>query len=450
MHRYLSSLRHTAFSAALSAALAATSTNAFAIDLAGVFELAKRNDPTYLAAGATHEAALEQTVQAKARLYPLIDAAASYGRTHSSLNPPGQPWRKFSTTQLSLTITQPVYRRDLLVNLDQAKSRVAKADVDYAFSLQELMLRSAQLYFDVLNSNDNVIFSRANKEAISEQLKQAQQRFDVGLIAITDVEEAKARFDLATSTEIEAATQLSDALEELREITGVFHEKGTFSILGDAMPLVTPEPDNINDWTNIAFEQNLQMASSNFDVIIAKKEIKLRDAGHYPSLNLVGNASASDASASRLLSTGTETQDASLSLQLTVPIYAGGRVTSETREARALYRRSLNAFELARRTVQSQTRQSFTGVKAGISRVQALRQAVVSNRSALDAVQAGFQVGTRTSVDVLDAQRGFFGAEFDYAEARYNFIIDILTLKQAAGTLSEADLHAVNEWLKQP
>jgi len=421
-------------------------TNASAIDLLGIYEFARNNDPTYLAAGSAHEAALEQTAQARASLLPTLDGQASHSRSVTSLDAPGRPWRAFSTNAISLTLSQPVYRRDLVVALDQAKTRVAKADVDYASSLQGLMLRVATAYFNVLNSIDNLTFAKANKQAISEQLKQAQQRFDVGLIAITGVEEAKARFDLATSTEIQAENGLSDSIEVLREIVGEYYEAETLAKLGDEMPLITPEPDNIGKWTDIAFEQNLEVASANFDVAIAKDEIKRRNSGHYPTVTLVGTASGSDASKTRATE-GLETQDASLSLQLNVPLYAGGRVSSETRQARAQHRQALNVYESARRSVQRETRQSFTGVKSGISRVQALKQAVVSNKSALDAVQAGFQVGTRTSVDVLDAQREFFLAEFDYAEARYNYIVDILTLKRAAGTLSEEDLRSVNAWL---
>lgn len=424
--------------------------NAHAIDLLGVYNLAKDSDPEYLAAGSTHEAAQETRVQAKSNLLPQIEATGSLSRGYSSLDPLGRPWRKFSTGSLSLQLSQVVYRKDLLVTLEQAKSQVARADVDYAFSHQELMLRVAVAYFNVLNSIDNLTFARANKQAIAEQLKQAQQRFDVGLIAITGVEEAKARYDLATSTEIQAENRLSDTQEELRAITGEYHESDSLAKLGNTMPLITPEPDNINQWTEIAFEQNLQMASANYDVLIAKKEINRRDAGHLPTVDLVGTAGLSRSSGSRVSATGVDTQDATLTLQLAVPLYTGGRVTSRTEEARSLYRQALNTFELSRRTVQRLTRQSFTGVKSGIARVRALRQAVVSNKSALDAVQAGFQVGTRTSVDVLDAQREFFAAEFDYAEARYDYIIDILTLKQAAGTLSEEDLRSVNEWLQTP
>ena len=437
---------HTRFAVA-AGVLSFTTANAFAIDLLDIYELARKNDPTYLAAGSAHTAALEQTTLARASLLPKIEGRAAYTRTYTSLDAPGHPWRNFSTNELSLTLTQSIYRRDLLVALDQAKSRVAKADVDYAFSLQELMLRVASAYFSVLNNVDNLTFAKANKQAISEQLKQAQQRFDVGLIAITGVEEAKARFDLATSTEIQAENGLSDAIEVLREIVGEYYEASDLAKLSGNVPLVTPEPDSIGEWTKLAFEQNLQVASANFDVAIAKDEIKRRHSGHYPSVTLVGSASGSDSSKTRTLD-GLESQDASLSLQLNVPLFEGGRVTSETRQARAQHRQALNIYESARRSVQRETRQSFTGVKSGIARVRALRQAVVSNKSALDAVQAGFQVGTRTSVDVLDAQREFFLAEFDWAEARYDYVIDILTLKRAAGTLAEEDLRAVNAWLK--
>ena len=420
-----------------------------AIDLMGIYSLARQSDPTYLAAGSTHEAALEGPDLARAPLLPQVSASGNLGPKIESLNPPGNPRRGSWQGQMSLTVDQTIYNRALLADLEQAKSVVAQADIDYAFQLQELMLRAATRYFAVLNSIDGLRFANANKQAIFEQLKQAQQRFDVGLIAITGVEEAKAEFDLATSTAIDAEKTLSDSLEELREITATYYGDNELASLGAVTPLVAPEPDDINAWTEIAFSQNLQVASANYAVVIAKQEITVQNSGHYPRLSLQGLATKSDRRNVRGTAIGPDTEEASLFLQLEVPIFTGWSVSANTRAARANYRRALNEYELSRRTVQSLTRRSFTGVKSGIAVVQALKQAVVSNKSALDAVQAGFQVGTRTSVDVLDRQSDFFRAEFSYAEARYEYILDVLKLKQAAGTLAEDDLRIVNSWLKQ-
>ncbi|RKZ34214.1 MAG: type I secretion protein TolC, partial [Gammaproteobacteria bacterium] len=348
----------------------------------------------------------------------------------------------FNSNNLLLSITQPIYRKDLVIQLGQAKDQVRQADVTYASARQDLMVRVAQRYFDVLSAKDELEFAHASKEAIYQQLQQSRQRFEVGLIAITDVEEAQAGFDLAVAGEIAAVNQVDNAREALREVIGRYEE--TLAPLGKELPLVVPDPDDIEAWTQTALEKNLSLQAANMTVDVAFAEIQRIRAGHLPTVDLVGAHDRTDAG-SRLSTT--ETRTTSLSLQLNVPIYQGGLIMSQTRQARHLHRQAVDELERERRSAQRQTRNAFLGVRSGISRVKALIQAEVSTQSALDAIEAGFEVGTRTSVDVLGAQRELFRARRDLAAARYAYILDILRLKQAAGTLSETDMEQISGWL---
>jgi outer membrane protein len=352
---------------------------------------------------------------------------------------------KFNSKQFNLNLTQPVYRKDLWIQLAQADSRIKQADADYAFALQDLMLRASQRYFDVLAAGDSLSFARAALEAFEQQLRQSQQRFEVGLIAITDVEEAQAGFDLARAEVITAENALDVAREALREISGVYHQD--LAGLSTRMPLVSPDPNDIDAWTEIALQQNLRLAASLYAAEVARDEIRRVEAGHLPVLDIVGTHQRDDTGSAAARSTS-RTEQTTLGLQLNLPIYQGGFTVSRTRESRHLYQQSLDDVERQRRAAHRQTRDAYLGVISGISRVQALTQAVKSTESARAAIEAGFQVGTRTSVDVLDAEQNLFRAKRDLAVARYNYIIDTLTLKQAAGTLSEEDVRLVNAWLQ--
>ena len=427
-------------------------TRAAAIDLVGVYDLAFTSDPTFQSAGAANRATQEVRPQAKAQLLPNVTMNMGVAgnsrdvKDNSIFSSSGTlGTHKFNSRDFSLDLTQPVYRKDLWIQLEQADSRIKQADADYAFALQDLMLRASQRYFDVLAAGDSLTFARAALEAFEQQLRQSQQRFEVGLIAITDVEEAKAGFDLARAEVITAENTLDVAREALREISGVYHQD--LAGLSTRMPLVTPEPADIDSWTEIALQQNLRLAASLYGAEVARDEIRRVEAGHLPVLDIVGrhqrNRSGSEAARST-----TRTEQTTVGIQLNLPIYQGGFTVSRTRESRHLYQQSLDEVERQRRAAHRQTRDAYLGVISGISRVQALVQAVKSTESARAAIEAGFQVGTRTSVDVLDAEQNLFRAKRDLAVARYNYIIDTLTLKQAAGSLSEEDVRLVNAWLQ--
>ena len=429
--------------AVLAAAPAVAS--AQALDLVGAYRLAAENDPAFLAAGAERDAALESVAIAQAGLRPSVSFGGSATLESDDVNEPAQSSDTYSNLSLSLDATQPLYRLDRTIRLGQARTREEKAKADYAVRTQQLIERVVERYFGVLQAGDDFRFAETNREAIGQQLRQAQQRFEVGLIAVTDVEEAKSRFDLASAREIEAKNGLDNARETMRETIGEYPEN--LATLGADIPLAVPDPADIDAWTATALERNLPIRSASLAVAIAKEAIRIASAGAQPTVDLVGRAAATDRN--RKPTGGSEALSASIGIRLNFPLYTGGRVSAETREARARHRESMHVQERARRDAVRQTRQAYLGVESAIARVGALRQAVVSSQSALDAVDAGFQVGTRTSVDVLDAQRDLFQARNDLAAARYDYIRNALKLRLAAGTLVPSDLDAINEWLER-
>ena len=414
--------------------LLAMSSAARGENLFDVFEAALGSDPEFLATGADHRAAQEVRPQALAGLLPTV--RLSFDTQWNER----QRRRDFRSDNLVLDIAQPLYRRDRQVELQQADSRIARADALYAAARQDLMVRVAERYFGVLEAEDELSFAQATLEAFEQQLAQSRQRFEVGLIAITDVEEAKAGFDLSRAQLIAAENALDIAREALRETTGTYQER--LAPLGD-MPFVMPEPADIDKWTQTALERNQRLLAARHDTETARREIERIQAGHSPALDAVGSIGVNDSESGMF----GETRRANVGLRLSLPIYSGGSVVSRTRESRHRYQRTLNVLERERRRAQRETRDAYLGVDSGISRVHALEQAVRSSETAAEAIEAGFQVGTRTSVDVLDAQRDLFRARRDLSEARYSYILNVLRLKRAAGTLAQDDLELISIWL---
>ena len=414
--------------------LLAAAPQAAAENLLEVFEFALKSDPEFLAAGADNRAAQEIRPQARAGLLPEV------GLSFTTQWNERQRLPDVRSDNLTLNAAHPIWRRDRRIAVDQADSRIARADALYAAARQDLMVRVAERYFGVLEAEDELGFARATLEAFEQQLEQSRQRFEVGLIPITDVEEAKAGFDLSKAQLIAAENALDIAREALRETTGAYQEK--LAPLTE-MPLVTPEPEDIDEWTEIALDRNPRLLAARHDTETARREIRRIQAGHSPALDAVGSIGLNDSGSSP---TG-ETRRTNVGLRLSFPLYRGGSILSRTRESRHRYQRTLDVLERERRNAQRETRDAYLGVNSGISRVQALEQAVRSSQTAADAIEAGFQVGTRTTVDVLDAQRELFRARRDLSEARYGYILDVLRLKRAAGTLSEDDLEQISVWL---
>ena len=421
------------FARMLGAFLLVASAAAPAEDLLVTFAIALVNDPEFHAAGADHRAAQEIRTQAAAKLLPSarVSFDTAWNERHRRSD--------YRSENAVLDVEQPLYRRDRRIALDQADSRIARADALYDAARQDLMVRVAERYFVVLQAEDELGFAQATLEAFEQQLTESRQRFEVGLIAVTDVEEAQAGYDLSIAQLIAAENALAIAREALRETTGEYQL--TLAPLGDMQP-VMPEPTDIDRWTEIALERNLRLLAARHDTETARREIERIAAGHSPTLDIFASLGLHD-SESRV----GDNRHATIGLRLNLPLYTGGLLTSQTRESRHRYQRTLDVLERERRRAQRETREAHRGVNSGISRVNALEQAVRSGEAAADAIETGFQVGIRTSLDVLNAQRDLFRARSDLSEARYRYIIDLLRLKRAAGILSEDDLRQVSVWL---
>ena len=419
----------------------------YSTDLVEIYGYALDSDPQYQQVAATKRAVLEQRPQALAQLLPSLSFSANAftndQEIDSIFNPIGQTGTvTFGSHGYSLDLTQPLFRGDRIIQYLQADNRIKQADAELIAAEQDLILRTTQAYFEVLAAYDNLGFAEAEKKSLSRQLDQATQRFDVGLTAITDVQEAQAGHDRAFAAEIEARNNVDNAWEALREITGAYFSE--LATLGDAMPLLRPQPEEIDAWTGAALEQNLNILAARHAVDTARREIKRQQAGHLPTVDMVARHSLNE-TGGRFGSF--ETTTSSLGVELNVPLFQGGFVSSRVRETHERLEADMQRLEQARRNAQRLTRQAYLGVISGISRVNALKQAVVSSETALLATEAGFDVGTRTAVDVVAAERATSQARRDYARARYDYLLDTLRLKQASGSLSPQDLQEVNRWL---
>lgn len=425
--------------------LAASPSHA-AVGLMEVYRDAERSDPRVRAFEAQYLATAEGKAQARAQLLPQIGGNANLTRARQEVESEGllaSGTDYYTTKGFSLDLTQPIYRRDRFVQRRIADSLTEQAGATLEAERQDLIQRVADSYFSVLAAQDNLAFARAEKEAIARQLDQAKQRFEVGLVAITDVNEAQAAYDLAVADEIEAVRVLNAAREALREITGEYYE--SFELLRAEIPLLTPNPSDVQTWVDAALRQNPAVEAARHNVEVTRQQIEFSRSGHYPALDAVATHGYTDIGGGSF--GGRETTDTSVGFQVSVPIYQGGGINSRVRESEFLYDQATQQLEQQRRLAVRQTRDAYLSVNSAISRVQALRQAVVSNESSLEAAQAGLEVGTRTLVDVLAAQSLLFRARSEYARARYDYLLAGLRLKQAAGALSMGELESVAQLL---
>lgn len=422
------------------------STASMAEDLMEVYTLALKSDPQLLAEVSSRQAVSELDAQAKAQFLPQVGVSANTGYTwqdtSSSSSTNGN--LDYSNRGYTLSVTQSIYNKQNFIQQTQADIAIEGATASYYIAEQALIVRVAQRYFDVLGRQDDVTFAIAEREAIAQQLEQTQQRFDVGISTITDVVESQAAYDLANAGVISAENELANSGERLRETAGNYVKE--LSALKTDSPLVSPEPTDINQWSDVALTQNPSLLVARSAVDSATQTIEFQKSGHYPTLDLVGQKGYNyqgDTKTGGSSSTDQET----LSLQFNLPIDVAGSVRSKTREATYRLDQSMQNEEQQRRAVMRQTREAYNGVMSGISRVKALKQAVVSNEKALESTTAGYEVGTRTTVDVLNVRRDLFSARRDYAQSRYDYIVNSLLLKQAAGTVSLDDLAIINQWL---
>jgi outer membrane protein len=440
-----------------------------------VYQQALQSDPRIHEAEARRLAALEAEPQARGVLLPQVTASADWTRSNSDGsgsdndidfvdhdNDPLTPEilritpvtfsseTRDTTKRWQVSLRQTLFRWDQIVGLRRADKLVARAEADREAAQQDLVIRVGQTYFDVLAAEDRLTSTHANRQAISRQLEQAKQRFDVGLIAITDVQESQAAYDQAVADEIAAKRSLATAREFLREITGEYVAE--LSAPGEEFPMRTPNPANERDWVDLANSQNLSLVSSRLDEELARDEISFRRNGHYPTLELVASTGNTNNEREQNFGVGFLDSDSdfdgdSIGIQFSVPLFSGGTTSSRVREAVYLHRAAREQLQRVTRETERRTRDAYLGVLSEMSRVEALEQAVASSRTALEATQAGFDVGTRTIVDVLDSQFALYRSITLFYQARYDYLMNVLRLKQAAGSLQIQDLEEIDQWL---
>lgn len=424
---------------------------ATASDLLEVYEQARQEDRELRTAEARYRSTLQNRPLARSALLPQLNASATGSAFRNSYD--DLPTIDGQRTEFGLSLEQSVYDRRNFVALAQADLQIARAEAELEDARQDLILRVAEAYFEVEAARESLEFNKAEVEAIERQLEQTERRFDVGLVAKTDVLEARAQRDLAEAERISAENRLDVAHEDLTVITN--EAWSDLEGLREDVDLEMPEPRDPEAWAETAVENNLALIAERFASETALEEIRRQRAEGLPNLGLSASVSEVDlhnvdggggtqSTGSSFLE-GTESQ---IALRLEIPLYTGGRVTAGTRQAREDFQAAQEGVALTeRRTVQN-ARSSYMTVEATGSRVRALEQALISTQSAFEAAEAGFEVGTRTQVDVLLALRDVYAAERDFAEARYDFLIESLRLQRASGQLSRASLETINRLLE--
>ena len=441
-------LRHPVATVLLAVPFAAFVPTAPANELTRAYEQALDQDMQLQAARHARDAAVETRPQARAALLPQLNAG--YGYQDSSQDGTegfaGQPEvsvdRQSTARALTVTLDQTLFDWAAFKRYDQAGDEAALAQARLRGAEQDLLLRTTQAYFQALSAADDLRFSRSEKAAVERQLEQAQRRFEVGLSAITDVQEAQARFDLTVAQEITAEQQLAEARAALQEITGADESRQV--PLQAEIPLRLPEPADLDRWLETARDHNLELVAANLQAEIARTGIDIARAGHLPRVG--AQAQYEDARTDGGRFTG-ESQTETIGLQVQLPLFAGLATRSRVSQARSTHAQIESLFQATRRGVERRTRDAYLAVNTGAARVKALRQALRSSTTALEASQTGLEVGTRTAVDVLNSQRDLYSAQRDYARTRYDYLLSILLLKAAAGTLSANDLEQIDALL---
>ncbi len=419
-------------------------------NLLDIYQRAQQNDPVFRAAEQAFFATREIKAQSKALFLPVLNLSGNYNRIYQNYK--GSAYltnseQNYTSYGYTLSLRQTIFRNDYLAQYRQADLQVAQASARFNSAAQDLIVRVADAYFQVLAALDNLRFVQAEKQAIAEQLNQTKQRFKVGLTAITDVHEAQSRHDQSVAQEIQARNLVATTRENLRELIGEYPR--SLAALAREVPLTPPEPQDVDAWVKTAEERSLPLIVAEKAREIAREEIGRRKSGHYPSLELVASAGSSTTEGGAFLAfTGRTVEDARIGLQFNLPLYQGNQVVSQTRQAEYQFAQAREEYIRQKRITERNTRTAYLNVISNISTVKAFRQALKSARTALKATEAGYEVGTRNAVEVLNSRREVFRAERDYAKARYNYIVQALRLRQAAGILTEADLAAINQWLQ--
>ncbi|MFH1984007.1 MAG: TolC family outer membrane protein [Pseudomonadota bacterium] len=433
-------------------------------DLIQIYRLARESDPSFQRDRYLHEASPETYTQALAGYLPTLSAEANYRRTRQELISTdiavyGSGTADYPSNSWSLKLTQPILQYALWQRISQAKEAVRKADFEFAAAQQDIILRVAETYFNALKAYDNLDFTRSKEASLTLTFELAQQRYESGLASITDFYDAKARLASVMAEKVRAENTLADALEALAEVTGqeVFRiAKLKYAVMpkdvavGEAtqgLPMVNPDPDDMDVWIETALKDNVAILAKRQAVEVAKNEIKMQKGGHWPELNMVGRT-GQDYEGGSLFGGKSDVRKTEAMLEVSVPIYSGGAVSSRTREAQKLFQAAEQDLIKEIRRIRREGKDAFLGVKSAIENTAALHQSVMANQVSVEAKKEGFKSGLFPSVAVLDAERDLFLAKMAYAEAHYQYILNSLRLKRAVGSLDETDLGEINKWLE--
>ncbi len=425
--------------------------NVSATDLMDIFQQALENDPVFKESYDNYMASQEAIPQARAALYPQLTVNEQVGRGFSSNKVVNRPTVEgtFNTNQLQVTTSQALFNYEAWAAVKQAKASVKAAQANFNDSAQDLILRTAKAYFDILLAKDTLRFAEAKKRANRRQLDQANERFKVGVDAITTVYEAKAAYDQSIAEVISARNNEINQSENLRKLTNHVY-KNLAPLRNSRIPLITPEPNNVNDWIDSGLKQNYKLYAFKYNLEAARENIKSQSAAGWPSFAIQGNASQTNNDVSSRESSffiPSKQMNASLALAMNFPVIQGGLVQSKTREANYNFQAASERLEQTHRAVIVDSSIAYNTIIDGISKVKADRQTVISQRNSLESTEAQFEVGTRTMVDVVNAQQRLFEAQRQLAEDQYALINALLNLKYLAGTLNVNDIEQINAWL---
>ncbi|CAN5439515.1 TolC family outer membrane protein [soil metagenome] len=444
-------MKKSALNALFLLSLSAFSTQVIAApDLVEVFNDAYENDPVFQSAIANYLAAAEVFPQKRAALLPNINLTANTFANHQDNQSPSLPRIlrgnvSYNSHEYTLNLTQPLLNVGNWTQLVSAYSTVKQSLALTVAAYQDLIIRVAKAYFAVLQKEDNLGYTQAQKRAVAQQLDQAKERYKVGVETITAVYEAQAKYDSIVAQEIGDKNNVANSLEDLRHLTRKYYKE--IAKIKRELPLLPPQPENMDAWVDAAARQNFTLQGARFAADAARTAIKTAFAGHFPTINAVAThdytRSGGDSPA-----IGLNTTTDSLGLQLNLPIFQGGLVLSQTRQAQDTYAQLRADMENAYLDATVKTRQNYNNVMTGISQVKADRNAVLSAQSTVDATLMALKVGTRNMLDLLQSQTALYKAQQTMSIDQYTYIIATLTLKQQVGTLNARDITAINSWLR--
>ncbi|WP_369601087.1 TolC family outer membrane protein [Hahella sp. SMD15-11] len=420
------------------------SSHSYGLDLSDAYAKARDFDSELAAATAQRDAQIEGVALSKSALLPSISAGGSYAL--HDLTRKVSPDDTYTAKGLSLTLSQKLYDKAVREQYAGAQAQAEQAEAALRASRQDLIVRTARAYFDVLRAWEALKSAQSTEKAFEQAYRQARERYDVGLIAITEVHESKAVYDSGVVARINARGQLDVALENLARIIGEYTTE--VNALSEDFSAKALLPADVEGWEDKALKTNPQVIAARWAVDAAEKQLAASQAGRLPVVSVEAGYSWSDLDG--FYPSDETTRDASLTLKVGVPLYTGGAISAGVRQAQALLRQARFSLDTAQRNTRVQLRRLYSVLTTNVQAIEARHQEIVSNESALKATRAGYDVGTRNIVEVLDAERKYYDSLVNYASARYDFVVNLLTFKQAAGTLSQADVDELNQWLTRP